>query len=264
MPRSCVAAILLIVLAAACSPVTVNGPSVQAIRSKGELVVAVRSSLTGFGVADPKTHDVTGLDADLARAIAGELGVKTRFVQPADSERVSGLEADQFDLVVSAMTITESRKERIDFSLPYYTAGQSLLVKTDSPIRYVADLDGKKVCSARGSTSAKTIQQKAPKAKLVPVSRYADAAKQLMAGGCDAVSTDDVLLFGLVATTPGTELRGDPITNEPLGIGIKKGRKDLVEFVNAVLVRMKGDGRLKQLYDRHLKPLAKRDITIPF
>jgi ABC-type amino acid transport substrate-binding protein len=264
MPRSWFPALLLVVLAAACAPVTVNGPAITAIRSKGEVVVAVRSSLTGFGVVDEKTKDVTGLDADIARAIAADLGVKTRFVEPDDSERVSGLEADQFDLVVSAMTITDSRKERIDFSMPYYTAGQSLLVKSSSPINTVADLAGRKVCSVRGSSSAKTIEAKAPKARLVLVSRYSDAAKQLMADTCDAVTTDDVLLFGLVAANPGTEIRGAGITEEPLGIGVKKGRKDLVDFVNAVLLRMKADGRLKQLYEKHIKPYAKRDIAIPF
>jgi putative glutamine transport system substrate-binding protein len=270
MPRrSAVLAVpaLVLAFAAACapsSPASSPGPSIQAIKSKGELVVAVRADLTGFGLFNAQTREVQGLDADIARAIATELGVKTRWVEPPNAERLNYLEGNKADLVISAFTITADREKRIDFSVPYYRAGQSLMVKRGSPIQSVGDLNGKKVCTGKGSSSEATLKTKAPQATLVLFGRYADAAQALVAGKCDAVSTDDVILIGLIATTPDTELHGAPFTDEPLGIGVKKGREDLLALVNDVLRKMKADGRLKALYDRHLRPFSGREIAIPF
>lgn len=255
-----------LVVTAACGSTAQStpGPSVQAIKSKGEILIAVRSNLTGFGVLNPTTHEVQGLDADIGRQIARELGVKAQFVQPADADRVAYLEGSKADLVISAFTITEEREKRIDFSVPYYRAGQSLMVRRGSPVQSVGELNGKRVCTGDGSSSAKTLKQKAPQVQLVLFKRYADAAQALVAGTCDAVSTDDVILIGLVATTPDTELRGAPFTDEPLGIGVKKGREDLVALVNDVLRKMKSDGRLKALYDRHIRPFTGKDVAVPF
>jgi putative glutamine transport system substrate-binding protein len=269
LPRLLPAALaaVLTVAATACAPAapaSTPGPSIQAIKSKGELSVAVRYDLTGFGLFNAQTREVQGLDADLARAIAGELGVKTRWVEPPSSERLNYLEGNKADLVISALTITAERVKRIDFSVPYYRAGQSLMVKRGSSIQSLGDLSGKKVCTGRGSSSEATLKEKAPQATLVLFDRYAEAAQALVAGRCDAVSTDDVILFGLIATTPDTELHGTPFTDEPLAIGVKKGRDDLLALVNDVLQTMKRDGRLKALYDRHIRPFAGREIAIPF
>jgi putative glutamine transport system substrate-binding protein len=259
-------AMAVLVAASACGPTSQStpGPSVQAIKSKGEIVIATRSNLTGFGVTNPATYDVQGLDADIGRAIATELGVKTHFVEPPEADRVAWLESGKTDLVISAFTITDQREKRIDFSIPYYRAGQTLMVKRGSPVQSVGDLNGRKVCTGEGSSSAKTLSKVAPQATQVLFKRYADAAQALVDGKCDAVSTDDVILIGLVATTPDTELRGGSFTDEPLGIGVKKGRPDLVELVNNVLQKMKSDGRLKALYDRHIRPFLGRDVAVPF
>jgi putative glutamine transport system substrate-binding protein len=255
---------LLVTSACAATPQSTPGASIQGIKSKGELLVATRSNLTGFGIVNPNTYDVQGLDADIGRAIATELGVKVRFVEPPDADRVAWLESGKTDLVISAFTITEERGKRIDFSIPYYRAGQTLMVRRGSPVQSVGDLNGKKVCTGDGSSSAKTLKKVAPQATHVLFKRYADAAQALVAGKCDAVSTDDVILIGLVATTPDTELRGAPFTDEPLGIGVKKGHADLVALVNDVLRKMKSDGRLKALYDRHIRPFLGKDVAVPF
>jgi aspartate/glutamate/glutamine transport system substrate-binding protein len=255
---------LLVTSACGASPQTTPGPSVQAIKSKGEILIAVRSNLTGFGIVNPATYEVQGLDPDIGRQIATELGVKVRFVEPPDADRVAYLESGKADLVISAFTITQEREKRIDFSVPYYRAGQSLMVRRGSSVQSVGDLNGKKVCTGDGSSSAKTLKQVAPQATQVLFKRYADAAQALVAGTCEAVSTDDVILIGLIATTPDTELRGAPFTDEPLGIGVKKGRQDLVALVNGVLQKMKSDGRLKALYDRHIRPFTGRDVAVPF
>lgn len=234
------------------------------IQAAGKLVCGTKFDVIGFGFKNPTTNEVEGLDADLCRAIAEGLGVTPEFVEAVSANRLPFLKEDKVDIVASTMTVTEERKQEIDFSLVYYVAGQSLLVKSDSDIQSVDLLDGKKVCSGEGSTSEKNVREKAPGAELLLFKTYTEAGQALADGRCDAVSTDDTILFGLAQNIPGTELRGGLFTEEPLGIGIKKGKDDLVTFINDTLQAMKADGRLKALYDKNVKPYTGQDVEAPF
>jgi ABC-type amino acid transport substrate-binding protein len=224
----------------------------------------VKFDVTGFGLRNPTSGDVEGLDADLGREIAKDMGVRPVFIEAVSANRIPFLQQDKVDLIISTFTINEERKQQIDFSVPYYIAGQSILVKKESTIQSVTDLNGKKVCSGEGSTSEKNVRTKAPQAQLLLFKTYTEAGQALSDGRCDAVSTDDSILFGLAEKIPGTELRGGVFTEEPLGIGVKKGRTDLVDFVNATLRKMKDDGRLKAAYDKHIKRFTGQDVTVPF
>lgn len=234
------------------------------IQTAGKLVCGTKFDVIGFGFKNPTNNEVEGLDADLCRAIADGLGVTPEFVEAISANRLPFLTEDKVDIVASTMTVTDERKLEIDFSLVYYVAGQSLLVKSDSDIQTVDDLGGKKVCSGEGSTSEKNVREKAPTAELLLFKTYTEAGQALADGRCDAVSTDDTILFGLAQNIPDTELRGGAFTEEPLGIGIKKGKDDFVTFINDTLQAMKADGRLKALYDKNVKPYTGQDVEAPF
>jgi len=234
------------------------------IQAKSKLVCGTKFDVIGFGFKNPTNNEVQGLDADLCRAVADRLGVTPEFVEAISANRLPFLTEDKVDIVASTMTVTEERKKEIDFSLVYYVAGQSLLVKKASDIKSVDDLGGKKVCSGEGSTSEKNVRKKAPDAELLLFKTYTEAGQALADGRCDAVSTDDTILFGLAQNIPDTELRGGTFTEEPLGIGIKKGKDDFVMFINDTLQAMKADGRLKALYDKNVKPYTGKDVVAPF
>lgn len=234
------------------------------IKAAGKLVCGTKFDVVGFGFKNPTNNEVEGLDADLCREIAKAIGVPPEFVEAISANRLPFLKEDKVDIVISTMTITEERKKEIDFSKVYYKAGQSILVKKSSTIQKVEDLAGKKVCSGEGSTSEKNVRAKAPTAELLLFKTYTEAGQALADGRCDAVSTDDTILFGLAQKIPDTELRGGQFTEEPLGIGIKKGKDDFVAFINAQLDAMKADGRLKALYDKHVKPFSGQDVVVPF
>jgi len=234
------------------------------IQANGKLVCGTKFDVIGFGFKNPTNNEVQGLDADLCRAVADRLGVTPEFVEAISANRLPFLTEDKVDIVASTMTVTEERKQEIDFSLVYYVAGQSLLVKKASDIKSVDDLGGKKVCSGEGSTSEKNVRKKAPDAELLLFKTYTEAGQALADARCDAVSTDDTILFGLAQNIPDTELRGGTFTEEPLGIGIKKGKDDFVTFINDTLQAMKADGRLKALYDKNVKPYTGKDVVAPF
>ena len=236
------------------------------IQAAGKLVCGTKFDVIAFGFKNPTTNEVEGFDADLCREIAAALGVEPEFVEAVSANRLPFLKEDKVDIVISTMTRNEERLKEIDFSKIYYVAGQKILVKSDSPHQSVEDLAAAnvKVCSGEGSTSEKNLQEKGvAQANLVLFKTYGEAAQALLDGRCDAVSTDDSILFGLAAQNEGIEVRGEAFTQEPLGIGIKKGKDDLVQFINGVLEAMAADGRWKALYDKNIKPYSGAEAPTP-
>jgi ABC-type amino acid transport substrate-binding protein len=251
---------------AAAASLPAEGPTLDAIRSAGKLVCGVKFDVIAFGFRNPTSGDVEGFDADLCREIAGALGVEPEFVEAISANRIPFLEEDRVDIIVSTMTRNAERLEQIDFSKIYYLAGQKILVKSDSPHQSVDDLvaAGVKVCSGQGSTSETNLRDRGvEEANLVLFATYSEAAQALLDGRCDAVSTDDSILFGLAGQNEGLEVRGEAFTEEPLGIGIKKGKEDLVTFINGVLDQMAASGRWTELYDTHIKPYTGEEAPEP-
>jgi aspartate/glutamate/glutamine transport system substrate-binding protein len=243
-----------------------GGAAVAAIKAKGKLTCGVKFDVIAFGFRNPTTGDVEGFDADLCREIATALGVQPEFVEAISANRIPFLLEDRVDVVISTMTRTDARLLEIDFSKIYYLAGQKILVKSDSTYQSVDDLVSAavKVCSAQGSTSEANLRAKGVvEANLVLFPTYSEAATALLDGRCEAVSTDDSILFGLAQQNEGLEVRGEAFSQEPLGIGIKKGKDDLVQFINGVLDAMAADGRWKALYDKNIKPYSGTEAPEP-
>lgn len=243
--------------AAAASPTAFPADSTMAkIVAKGKLVVGTKYDQPGFGLKDPATGKIDGFDVAIAREIGKALGLKDEqitFEEAVSKNRVPYLQEDKVDLVVATFTINEERKQQIEFSKPYYVAGQSILVKKDNTtIKGPDDLAGKKVCTVQGSTPAKTLQEKYPKAELLLLDVYSACVTAMKDGRVEAVSTDNVILLGFAAADSNVKLVGGLFTVEPYGIGMKQGKKDMQAFVDSVLDRMFKDGTWDKLYDQYL------------
>jgi aspartate/glutamate/glutamine transport system substrate-binding protein len=237
-----------------------SGGFLDTIKQRGKLIVGVKYDQPGFGLNDPISKKLEGFEVDMAREFAkGLLGSadKVEFIESVSANRIPFLQEDKADIVIATFTINNQRKQQIDFSDVYYVAQQKLLVKKGSPIKSVADLAGKNVATVQGSTSEKNLSEKAPQAKPLLFGKYSEAFVALGNGQADAVTTDDVILAGLklTASNPANyEIVGDGFSSEPYGIGIKKGRTELLTYVNGTLAAMKTDGRWKSLYDKYVKP----------
>jgi len=236
----------------------------QSIKDAKKLTCGVKFDVVGFGFRNPTNNEVQGFDADICREIAKELGVEAELIEAVSANRIPFLNERRVDLVISTFTINDERKTQIDFSRPYYVAGQSILAKqSDTSISTVDDLNGKKVCSAEGSTSEKNVRAKAPQAELVLFKTYTEAGQALNDGRCDAVSTDDVILFGLISAYPDTELKGEPFTTENYGIGMKKGSTELKTLVDDLLAKMDSDGRFKSLWETNIGKYTTKEPKLP-
>jgi aspartate/glutamate/glutamine transport system substrate-binding protein len=229
------------------------------IQQRGQLIVGVKYDTPPFGSLNPVTNQVEGFDADLGRALARALfgdEAKVRFDEAVSRNRIPFLQEDKVDVILSTMTITEERRQEIDFTDPYYIAGQSILVRKGSPIQNVNDLNGRTVASAQGSTSERNVRERAPGANLLLFPAYAESLAALKDGRADAVSTDDVILMGMILKDPDLQMVGGLFTEEPYGAGVKKGRPEFLAFVNRVFDELKTNGRWTELYKKHIAPVS--------
>ena len=221
-----------------------------------KLVVGVKFDQPGFGQKDPVTNKVDGFDTAIAREIAKALGLsedQIQFVESVSANRIPFLQEDKVDLVIATMTINADRKTQIEFSRPYFLAGQSILVKKDNTtIKTVTDLNGKNVCSVQGSTSEKNVVAKAPQVNLLSLTGYAACVESMKSGRVEAVTTDDIILAGFAAADSSLKMVGGQFTQEPYGIGIKKGKTDMVKFVDDQLTKWYADGTWDKIYDKYL------------
>lgn len=243
-----------------------NGPSLDAIRARGRLLVGLDPGSNLFSFRDPTTGTLQGFDVEIAREIARDLfgdPEKIEYRMLGSAEREKALQEHTVDVVVKTMTITCARRERVSFSTSYLQAHQRVLTVRDSGITGLPDLAGKRVCVVGGTTSLDRIRRQQPAASILTVPSWADCLVVLQQRQVDAVSTDDTVLAGLAVQDPLTEVVGDNLSTEQYGIGMPMDQDDLVRFVNGTLERIRGDGTWNRLYRRWLEPELGNAATPP-
>lgn len=228
--------------------------TVAKIKERGKYVVGVKYDLNLFGLKDPATGNVEGFDIDIAKAIAKKIlgdENKIELKEVTSKTRIPMLKNGEIDSIIATMTITDERKKEVDFSDVYFMAGQSFLVKKDSTIKGLEDFTkGKKVVTAKGSTSAKNIRENAPEAEVLEFENYAEAFTALKAGQGDALTTDNALLYGMAKQDPNFRVVEGTFTEEPYGIALPKGDAEFVALVNDLLKEMKQNGEYDKLYEK--------------
>jgi glutamate transport system substrate-binding protein len=225
------------------------GSTMAELQEAGEIRIGVKFDVPPFGVENPQTGEVEGFDVDLGSYIADRLGVEVKTREATSDNRIPLLVDGTIDLILSTMTITEERDLEVDFSEPYYVANGDVLVPEGSDIQTLDDLSGQRVCTALGSTYAETIEKEAPQADLRLVDLYSECFDQIQTGAVDAVSTDNVILTGMVIQDPSLQILGLEFTTEPYGIGIPEGDTEMKEFVDETLTEYIDSGEWQTAYD---------------
>ncbi|MGI8983409.1 MAG: glutamate ABC transporter substrate-binding protein [Acidimicrobiales bacterium] len=249
------------------------GTTMASLQSKGKIVVGVKFDQPGLGHKNPVTNKVEGFDVEIAKQIAlgifggsiNDIESKIEFRESITANREVFIENGTVDMVVATYTINDARKQRIDFAGPYYVAGQDIMVKAnDNSIRGVNDLAGTKTCSVRNSTPAKNIQEKVPTADLTLFDQYSDCVQALRDGRVTSVTTDNSILLGFVDKNP-TEFKivGNKFTDEPYGIGVKKGDDAFRTYINDRLETIYANGEWAKLFQATLGKLGIPTPTPP-
>ncbi|GGI48742.1 glutamate ABC transporter substrate-binding protein [Agromyces flavus] len=228
-----------------------EGTTMAALADEGSITIGTKFDQPLFGLVGPDGVPV-GFDVEIGKIIAGKLGIAPEdieWVETVSANREPFIENGQVDLVVATYTINDKRKEVVDFAGPYFEAGQSILVLEDNDtIESEEDLVGQPVCSVTGSTPAANLAELG--AQVIETDTYSNCLEPLRSGQAVAVSTDNVILAGLIDQNPGEfKLVGEPFTQEPYGIGLKKGDDDFRDFINDVLEESYEDGTYEEAWD---------------
>jgi glutamate transport system substrate-binding protein len=245
-----------------------EGTTMAKLKEAGTVKVGTKFDQPLFGLKNLEGKP-EGFDVEIAKLIAGEMGIapdKIEFIEAVSANREPFIEQGKVDFVVATYTINDKRKQVVDFAGPYYEAGQDIMVAKGNPegIGGPDDLAGKKVCSVTGSTPAENIRTNYPKAELTEFDVYSKCAEALKNGQVQAVTTDNVILLGLISQDEEAfELVGKPFTKEPYGIGLKKGDNEFRAFINDTLEKIEKDGRWKAAWDATAGKVATETPTPP-
>jgi glutamate transport system substrate-binding protein len=218
------------------------------------LRIGIKFDQPGLGYDEGGSY--SGFDVDVAKYVAGELGVSEEnieWVEAPSANRENLLANEQVDMIFATYSITDTRKETVDFAGPYFVAGQDLLVPTDSDIAGPEDLEGKNLCSVTGSTSAQKIKDQYPGVQLVEQPGYAECVTAMGGGQIDAVTTDDIILAGLAAQEANAgkfKVVGNTFSEENYGVGLPKG-SERCEDINAAITKMIDDGDWEEAITRN-------------
>ncbi|MEU8977873.1 glutamate ABC transporter substrate-binding protein [Streptomyces sp. NPDC048309] len=234
-----------------------------------KIKVGIKFDQPGLGLKEP-SGSFSGFDVDVATYVAKQLGYKPdqiEFVETKSADRENALARGDVKFIAATYSITDERKQKVDFAGPYLLAHQDLLVKSNSDISKATDLNGKKLCSVTGSTSAQNIHDTiAPKANLREYSGYSECIAGLQSGAVDAVTTDDSILAGFAAQDKYKnqfKLAGLKLSNENYGIGVKKGDATTVKKINDALAKMVSDGSWQKAVDKNFGPANYKNEPAP-
>jgi polar amino acid transport system substrate-binding protein len=229
--------------------------TVGACRTTGELVVGTDAAYPPFENTNTTTNEIEGFDIDLLDAIGAKAGFTPRYVNAPFDTIFTNLAASQFDMVISASTITEERSKTVTFSNPYFAAGQVIVVREAdaATIKSPDDLAGKTVGVQLGTTGAEAAKQ----IRDVTTREYdtTPLAMQALANqDVDAVVADNVTALTIILNSPQLNLvvTGDPFTVEYYGIAIRQECTALVDAVNRGLAEVIADGTYEQIYRKYL------------
>jgi glutamate transport system substrate-binding protein len=219
------------------------------------ITIGIKYDQPGLGLMEGS--EPSGMDVDVAKAVAEKLGYSEDQITWAESvsaQRETLLETGQVDMIFATYSITDARKEKVQFAGPYFVAGQDLLVAADSDITGPDDLDGRLLCSVTGSTSAENVKEDVPGVQLQEYASYSECMEQLAGGTIEALTTDDTILAGFAAQDQYAgqfKVVGAPFSEELYGVGLPKESEDC-EAINEAINELWEDGTMEQIVEDNL------------
>jgi len=254
--KKLVSLFMIAALAAISAKVVLAADTLADVKKKGILVVGVKDSTPPFGYIDAKSRQIVGYDIDIVNAIARKLGVKVELKPVTSASRMPQLQESHIDIIAATMTKNAERAKVIDFSHAYFITGQKFITRKGA-VKSLKELEGKRIGTAKGSTSEQNVKKALPSATVLSFDDYPQALLALQQGKVQAVTTDEAILAGILSKTPNKaqfEIPNLQISDEPYGLGMRKGDRNLVDFVNRTLLEMEKSGEAARIFNKWFGP----------
>ena len=241
-----------------CGKKTTENDDFANVIKRDKLVVGVRDDAPPFGFKDEKGN-LIGYDIDLAKIIAKDIlgnENKVEFVPVTASNRIMKLSAGEVDFLIATMSITNQRQQILDFSVPYYVAGQAILVNSSSKAISLSDFEGKKLIIVFGSTSERNLRTNVPEVTVIGYKNYNDAYRALKQNKADGIVADDTILLSYALKDKSVKLLPKRYSKEPYAVVFRKEKESerLLIRVNHIIGRLASKGQLNRLQEKwHIK-----------
>lgn len=219
---------------------------------KKVLRVGMDASYPPFGSQNQETKDYEGFDVDIIRAIGAEKGFDVEISNRSFDGLIPALQAKEIDVAINDITITDDRKQSVDFSKPYYIAGLGVVVRSDNDTIHTAeDLQGKTLGVSIGSTGEEAAR-KIPEANVRVFNAINEAFLEVQNGGVDAVVNDIPTNEYYVSHAGNKNVRTAEValTKEDLGIAVLKGNTELLTKIDDGLAKIKANGKFSEIYEK--------------
>lgn len=254
MKKIVLALLFLCLICCSCGKKSVINDDLTTITQRDRLIVGIRNDAPPFGFKD-KNGFTVGYDADLARLIAkGILGdeKKVEFVPVTASNRIMKLNSGEVDCLIATMSITTQRQQFLNFSTPYYMAGQAILVRSSSKATSLRDFTDKKLIIVFGSTSEKNLRSNVPEVTVIGYKTYNDAYNALKNGKADGIVADDTVLLGFSTNDKSVKLLPKRYSKEPYAVVFRKDDASInfTNKVNYIVENLQSTGRLNRLQEK--------------
>lgn len=218
----------------------------ERIQGDGRLRVGLDPTYPPFEIGDE--NGLRGLDVDLAAAIADELGLETEFVWIGYDGLYDSLQTGQVDLLLSALVIMPSQMDDFSYSTPYFDAGERLIVRGDSVITSMGEVNTLAVeLGAQGHVEALAAQKEFPALQVQPYNTAEEALTAVLEKSADGVVMDAVNGRLFLQSHPDLHILPDPVTVEPFAIVVRKDDQTLLRELNGVLAVLRENGRLDEI-----------------
>jgi putative glutamine transport system substrate-binding protein len=228
---------------------------IDGIKSRGGLRVGVKADVPGFGFINPESGLYEGLEIELARLVAADLlgdPDKVEFTEVVTQSKGPALESGLVDLIIGTYTITEERKERFNFSSPYYTDALGFMVKKDSNLKGLADMNGKRFGVVLGATSRHALEDAGRGAglgfEILEFPGYSETKDALFRDMIDVFVADKSILYGY--GDENSQILPDAFAPQPYGIACLKSSAALAAYVNSLVTSWQKDGTIDKLVKR--------------
>lgn len=238
--------VALALVASMAIPFTACSSKTQMLKDSTKMVMATNAEFEPFEFMDG--NDIVGIDVDIANQIATDMGVELSISNMNFDSVVTSVQTGKADVGIAGITKNDEREEQVDFSDPYFDAGQVILVKSDnSTVNSKDDLNGKKVSVQKGTTGDDTAVEVVGEDNVVRFNATTDAANELKNGKVEAMIIDNYTAAALLAKNPELKQVGDPLTSEEYCIAVGKGNKELLDKINASIKKMKDNGDIDKI-----------------
>ena len=229
--------------------------SIEEIQESGKVIIGVFSDKKPFGYVD-SNGDYQGYDVYFGNRIAQDLGVEVEYVPVEAASRVEYLVSNKVDIILANFTVTEERKEKVDFTLPYMKVALGVVSPDDALITDVEQLNGKTLIVSKGTTAETYFTENYPNVNLLKFDQYSEAYNALLDGRGDALSTDNTEVLAWALENEGFSVGVESLGSiDTIAAAVQKGNDELLEWLNNEIVELGKEDFFHADYEETLAPV---------